>query len=310
MIFRSFSPAAKGNVLMAKKSTGKVKPSTSSRSRPQKGARAERAAATPKLKKGAKSPPRHEQPAPKPKKKPKPITIISPKMMKNNGPLTKGGKPTKEVEVHAGGKKGKGNGGPDAKSDALGKGKRTRTVAEAASAFTADSKGYVFINGRRVRIISTKGQVPPKKPRANGQPTQQSEAAELAAVKAIKTKLSKKELGYYRDLLLHKRRELVGDLHAMENEALRSGGGNLSHMPIHMADIGTDTFDQDFMLGLAAAERDQLREIDAALQRIEERTYGVCQLTGEQIPKSRLDAKPWAKYTIEAARKMESQLGT
>ena len=95
----------------------------------------------------------------------------------------------------------------------------------------------------------------------------------------------------------------------MENEALRSGGGNLSHMPIHMADIGTDTYDQDFMLGLAANERDQLREIDAALQRIEDRSYGVCQLTGKPIPKARLDAKPWAKYTIEAARKMESQWG-
>jgi RNA polymerase-binding transcription factor DksA len=95
----------------------------------------------------------------------------------------------------------------------------------------------------------------------------------------------------------------------METEALRSGGGNLSHMPIHMADIGTDTFDQDFMLGLAATERDQLREIDAALYRITDRTFGVCIMTGEQIPKARLDAKPWAKYTIEAARMAESQSG-
>jgi RNA polymerase-binding transcription factor DksA len=95
----------------------------------------------------------------------------------------------------------------------------------------------------------------------------------------------------------------------METEALRSGGGNLSHMPIHMADIGTDTYDQDFMLGLAATERDQLREIDAALQRIEDRSYGVCQMTGKPIPKARLDAKPWAKYTIEAARKLEGQWG-
>ena len=189
-----------------------------------------------------------------------------------------------------------------------GKGKRTRTVAEAASNFSADSKGYVFINGRRVRMISTKGQLPAKKPRNNGS-SPEGQAADAIPIKSIKTKLSRKELTHYRDLLVLKRRELVGDLHAMENEALRSGGGNLSHMPIHMADIGTDTYDQDFMLGLAATERDQLREIDSALQRIEDRTYGVCQMTGKPIPKARLDAKPWAKYSIEAARKLEGQWG-
>jgi DnaK suppressor protein len=189
------------------------------------------------------------------------------------------------------------------------KGKRVRTVAEAASNISADAKGYVFINGRRVRMITIKAPVTPKKVRDNGVKSEEDAAAEAIAIKSIKTKLSKKELNHYRDLLLLKRRELVGDLRAMENEALRSGGGNLSHMPIHMADIGTDTYDQDFMLGLAANERDQLREIDAALQRIEDRSYGVCQLTGKPIPKARLDAKPWAKYTIEAARKMESQWG-
>jgi len=190
----------------------------------------------------------------------------------------------------------------------LGRGKRTRTVAEAASTIGADAKGYVFINGRRVRMISTKGQLPAKKPRNNGAAAS-APAAEQPSILSIKTKLSRKELNHYRDLLLLKRRELVGDLHAMETEALRSGGGNLSHMPIHMADIGTDTYDQDFMLGLAAAERDQLREIDAALQRIEDRSFGICQMTGKPIPKARLDAKPWAKHTIEAARKLEGQWG-
>jgi RNA polymerase-binding protein DksA len=94
-------------------------------------------------------------------------------------------------------------------------------------------------------------------------------------------------------------------LHGMEDEALRSNGGNLSTMPLHMADIGTDTFDQDFTLGMAETERALLDEIDAALARIDNKSYGVCQLTGKPIPKARLDAKPWAKYTIEAAKLME-----
>ncbi len=80
-------------------------------------------------------------------------------------------------------------------------------------------------------------------------------------------------------------------------------------MPIHMADIGTDTYDQDFILGLAETERQGLREIDEALQRIESRTFGICQMTGKPIPKARLNAKPWAKYTIEAAREVERGLG-
>jgi RNA polymerase-binding transcription factor DksA len=74
-----------------------------------------------------------------------------------------------------------------------------------------------------------------------------------------------------------------------------------------MADIGSDTYDQDFMLGLAESERRRIREIDEALQRIEDKTYGVCQMTGKQIPKARLNAKPWARYTVEAARLIEEQ---
>jgi DnaK suppressor protein len=188
-----------------------------------------------------------------------------------------------------------------------GKNKKPRTVAEAASQYQADAKGYIFINGRRLRMISTKNHVPSKKPKSNGA-AETVKPEEQIAINSIKTKLTKPELNHYRELLVHKRRDLVGDLNAMEREALRSGGGNLSHMPIHMADIGTDTFDQDFTLKLAANERVQLREIDDALRRIEEKSYGVCQLTGKPIPKSRLDAKPWAKYTIEAARQMEGQM--
>ena len=186
--------------------------------------------------------------------------------------------------------------------------KKGRSVAEVAAEVKADSKGYVFINGRRVRMISTKGMAPIKRQRDNGD-LANAEAQAAIAIKSIKTKLGRKELNEYRDMLVTKRRELIGDLDAMETQALRSGGGNLSHMPIHMADIGTDTYDQDFMLGLAETERKQLREIDEALQRIEDRTFGVCQSTGEQIPKARLDAKPWAKYTVEAARKLEGDWG-
>lgn len=181
---------------------------------------------------------------------------------------------------------------------------RSGTVAEAASAASADSKGYVYINGRRVRMISRKSVPPPAKKTRSTPKEDLVLEKPIEPAKVRKTKLSPEDLDHYRTLLLIKRAELVGDLSAMEAEALQASG-NLSNVPIHMADIGTDTYDQDFMLGLAETERKQLREIDDALQRIEDKTYGVCQMTGRTIPKSRLNAKPWAKYTIGAARKIE-----
>lgn len=192
--------------------------------------------------------------------------------------------------------------------------KRSGSVAEAATAASADAQGYVFINGRRVRMISIKKkeEAPAKKPRKAVVDSVPVELKPIPAEadKPIKSRLAPKTLDEYRDLLLIKRTELVGDLNAMEAEALQPGGGNLSKVPLHMADVGTDTYDQDFMLGLAEKERSRLREIDEALRRIEDRTYGVCQMTGKPIPKARLLAKPWAKYTIEAKREVEGSWGS
>ena len=162
----------------------------------------------------------------------------------------------------------------------------------------------MIINGRRVRAISTKGITVAKKSKTAA--AEVTVAPSEQQIREIKTKLTKKELDEYRALLLVKRRQLFGMLSGMEDEALRSSGGNLSNMPVHMADMGSDVYDQDFTLGMAETERAILAEIDAALQRIEDKTFGVCQMTGKPISKARLDAKPWAKYTIEAERIAES----
>ncbi len=203
------------------------------------------------------------------------------------------------------------------KKTAAGKKPRTAKVKTAGRGrstvkpFTAtpDAEGYVIINGRRIRMIS-KTEAPAANKAASNEKTVASDSVvEIPSTKPIKTKLPKKDLAHFRTQLLLKRAELVGDLSAMESQALRAGGGNPSHMPIHMADVGTDTYDQDFMLGLAENERSRLREIDHALPRIVDRTSGVCQMTGRPIPKARLNAKPWAKYTIEAKRLLESGWG-
>lgn len=120
-----------------------------------------------------------------------------------------------------------------------------------------------------------------------------------------KAKLAKKELDRYRDILLRKRAELLGDMTNLEEEALRQSSGSLSNMPQHMADQGSDTFDQAMSLSLVDVDRNLIREIDDALKRIDQGTYGVCLHTGKRIPTERLEQVPWTKYTIEAARELE-----
>jgi DnaK suppressor protein len=118
--------------------------------------------------------------------------------------------------------------------------------------------------------------------------------------------MSPRELEHYRELLLAKRRELVGDMSSMEYEALRSTtGSNLSNLPIHMADMGTDNYEQEFTLGLVEKDRQLLREINSALAKIQNGNYGLCEGTGKPISKPRLEAQPWAKYSIDYARELE-----
>jgi RNA polymerase-binding transcription factor DksA len=122
-----------------------------------------------------------------------------------------------------------------------------------------------------------------------------------------KSPLTAKELREFKKLLVAKRDELYGDVERLTSEALNSDGvgGEQSNMPIHMADLGSDNWEREFTLGLIAGERALVREIDEALERIENKTYGVCLGTLNPIDKARLRAKPWAKYCIEYARARE-----
>ena len=121
----------------------------------------------------------------------------------------------------------------------------------------------------------------------------------------VSSGLSKADLQYFRNLLLEKRREILGDVGSMESEAFKQGS-NLSNMPIHMADVGTDNFEQEFTLGLIESERQILREIQDALVRIDDGTYGVCQAMGKPIGRVRLEAVPWAKHCMEYQKALES----
>lgn len=129
---------------------------------------------------------------------------------------------------------------------------------------------------------------------------------EMPEIKA-KTPFSKEQLDHYKQILIRKRAELIGDVSAMEHEALRGSSGSLSNLPQHIAEQGTDAFDQSLSLDLAAADRKLIKEIEDALKRIADGTYGVCELTGKPIKADRLEELPWARYTIDAARMLERQ---
>ena len=128
--------------------------------------------------------------------------------------------------------------------------------------------------------------------------------------KRLVTRLSAKDLDQFHQLLLNKRAELVGDVSTLQNQALsnnrRDAAGDLSSMPIHMADLGSDNYEKEFTLGLIESERTLLREIDEALARIDNRTYGICEATGQSIGKARLKAQPWVKYCYEYMLAQES----
>lgn len=134
----------------------------------------------------------------------------------------------------------------------------------------------------------------------------------ISSTRTKKSRLSAADKERFKQMLLEKRQEIFGNVSEIEDEALKKSRldatGDLSSMPIHMADIGTDNYEQEFALGLMDNERKLLKEIDDALHRIEQGTYGLCEATGKPISKARLEAKPWARYSVEYARMLEQGL--
>ena len=105
------------------------------------------------------------------------------------------------------------------------------------------------------------------------------------------------------------RARLRGDVSTMADAALRKtrseASGDLSSMPIHMADIGSDAYEQEFTLSLMACEEGTLEQIEQALKRIRARKFGVCEECEGPIAKKRLEAIPFASMCIRCAEKME-----
>ena len=123
--------------------------------------------------------------------------------------------------------------------------------------------------------------------------------------------MKKTEAKEYRAALLTLRARLRGDVSALSDAALRQtrseSSGDLSSMPIHMADVGTDNFEQEFNLSLMEHDGATLTEIEGALERIEDGLYGICIECEGKIPKTRLNVLPYAPCCVKCADKVPSQ---
>jgi RNA polymerase-binding transcription factor DksA len=113
----------------------------------------------------------------------------------------------------------------------------------------------------------------------------------------------KPEWRKFYDRLLELREQLLRQMDGLAQESAQELPSNR----LHMADSGTDNFDRDFALSLLSSDKDAVYEIEQALKRIERNSYGVCELTGKQIPKARLEAIPWTRFTVEAQTQLERE---
>jgi DnaK suppressor protein len=111
----------------------------------------------------------------------------------------------------------------------------------------------------------------------------------------------KPQWAVYHQRLMELRDQLTRQMDGLAQESAQEMPG----YSLHMADSGTDNFDRDFALSLLSSDQDAVYEIEEALKRIEKNTYGICELTGKQIPKRRLEAIPWTRFTVEAQAQLE-----
>ena len=126
--------------------------------------------------------------------------------------------------------------------------------------------------------------------------------------------LKQKDLDQFKALLLELAARLRGDVKTLTSGAL--GTGSDSRTPTHMAELGTETYEQDFSLRVMESDQEVLQEIKAALARIEDGTYGICEgcveagrpPSKQSIPKTRLKVIPYARHCVSCAEKLERQI--
>ncbi|MCS7167284.1 MAG: TraR/DksA C4-type zinc finger protein [Gemmatales bacterium] len=119
--------------------------------------------------------------------------------------------------------------------------------------------------------------------------------------------LKAQELEFFKKLLQDLRQRYARKVEDLAEEAFTPDAGGVSASPSHLGDVGFDYYSQDVSLDLLQSEREVLWEIDEALSRIANGTYGLCEECGEPIARERLELLPYTRYCIHCARKLESE---
>ena len=130
-------------------------------------------------------------------------------------------------------------------------------------------------------------------------------------VKISKSQFSKRDLDICREKLLNLKDDFLKQMKEISEDTLmktqKDMSGDISGYGLHIADVASDNYERDFKLGLVSNERKIVMDIDEALKRIDENTYGVCHECAKPVAKSRLKAIPYAKYCKKCQEKIESE---
>jgi DnaK suppressor protein len=156
--------------------------------------------------------------------------------------------------------------------------------------------------------VTTKKKETGKKAPARSKPHGSATAAAILGRPTVKVKKNgevkiKAEWLKFYNRLIELRDQLMRQMNGLAKESAQEMAG----YSLHMADSGTDNFDRDFALSLLSSDQDAIYEIEEALKRIEKNTYGICELTGKPIPRSRLEAIPWTRFTVQAQAQLERE---
>lgn len=127
----------------------------------------------------------------------------------------------------------------------------------------------------------------------------------------MKKKFNKKELEYFKKLILKIKEKMLDDIKHISEDTLKKSqkdaAGDISGYTYHMADVATDTYDREFSLGLASNERQSLYELDEAIKKIEEGTFGICEECKSLITKTRLKVVPFTRLCVKCQEKKEKR---
>jgi len=127
----------------------------------------------------------------------------------------------------------------------------------------------------------------------------------------LRKKLNKKELTEFKKIVLKRKEEILEGIQHISEDTLKKSqkeaSGDISGYTYHMADVATDTYDREFSLGLASNERKLLYELDDALKKIEDGTFGICEECKSLIARTRLKAVPYARLCVKCQEKKEKK---